>query len=81
MKEIVICKVVVSDFEVVLEMLEGIYDGYDYFFCVFYQWLKKLNCVIFIVLYGDKVIGLRVIYIVDDGRIFISQGLCIYFRF
>lgn len=81
MKEIVIRKAVASDFEAVLEMSEGIYDGHDYFPCVFHQWLKKPNRVIFIALYGDKAIGLRAIHIVDDGRTFISQGLRIHPRF
>lgn len=81
MKEITIRKAVASDFEAVVEMSEGIYSGHDYFPCVFHQWLDKPNRTIFVAQYGDKLIGLRAIHIVDEGRTFISQGLRIHPRF
>ena len=62
-------------------MSQGIYDGHDYFPCVFHHWLKNLNRAIFIALCGDKPIGLRAIYVVDDGKTFISQGLRIHPKF
>ena len=81
MKEIIIRKAIASDFQAVLEMSQGIYDGHDYFPCVFHDWLKNPNRTIFIALCGDKPIGLRAIHVVDDGKTFISQGLRIHPKF
>ena len=81
MKEISIRKAVATDFDAVLEMSEGIYSGHDYFPCVFHQWLAKPNRTIFVAQYGDKLVGLRAIHIVDEGKTFISQGLRIHPRF
>ena len=81
MKEITIRKAVASDFAAILEMSEGIYSGHDYFPCVFHQWLAKTNRTIFVAQYGDKLVGLRAVHIVDEGKTFISQGLRIHPRF
>lgn len=81
MKEITIRKAVSSDFAAVLEMSEGIYNGHDYFPCFFHQWLTKPNRTIFVAQYGEKLVGLRAIHIVDGGETFISQGLRIHPRF
>lgn len=81
MKEITIRKAVATDFEAILEMSEGIYSGHDYFPCVFCAWLGKPNRIIFVAQYGDKLIGLRAIHVVDGGKTFISQGLRIHPKF
>lgn len=81
MKEITIRKAVATDFAAVLEMSEGIYSGHDYFPCVFHKWLAKPNRTIFVAQYGEKLVGLRAIHIVDQGKTFISQGLRIHPRF
>lgn len=81
MKDITIRKAVACDFEAVLEMSEGIYSGHDYFPCVFHQWLDKSNRTIFVAQCGGKLIGLRAIHIVDEGKTFISQGLRIHPKF
>lgn len=81
MKGITIRKAVATDFAAILEMSEGIYSGHDYFPCVFHLWLAKPNRTIFVAQYGDKLVGLRAIHIVDEGKTFISQGLRIHPRF
>ena len=81
MKEITIRKAVAADLEAILEISEGIYNGHDYFPCVFLQWLTKPNRTIFVAQHGDQLIGLRAIHIVDEGKTFISQGLRIHPRF
>ncbi|KAJ7363409.1 Minichromosome maintenance domain-containing protein 2 [Desmophyllum pertusum] len=45
------------------------------------EWLAKPNRTIFVAQYGDKLVGLRAIHIVDEGKTFISQGLRIHPRF
>ncbi|CAH3032428.1 unnamed protein product [Porites lobata] len=45
------------------------------------EWLTKPNRTIFVAQYGDQLIGLRAIHIVDEGKTFISQGLRIHPRF
>lgn len=78
MKDIVVRRASRSDYDAIVEMSQGIYAGHDYFPCVFLQWLKKENRVVFVAELDKKVIGLRAIHIVDDGKTFISQGLRIH---
>ena len=81
MKEITIRKAVSADYEAILEMSEGIYNGHDYIPCVFHKWLTQPSREIFVAQLGEKLVGLRAIHIVDEGRTFISQGLRIHPRF
>lgn len=78
MKEITIRKAREDDFEAIVEMSKGIYDGHDYFLCVFHEWLQNSHRLIFVAECQEKVVGLRAINIVDDGKTFISQGLRIH---
>lgn len=78
MKDIVVRKASASDCDAVVEMSQGIYSGHDYFPCVFLQWLKKKNRVVFVAELDGKVVGLRAIHIVDNGKTFISQSLRIH---
>ena len=81
MKDVVVRVARASDYEAVVEMSQGIYEGHDYFPCVFLQWLKKQNRAIFVAELDSKLIGLRALHIVDDGKTFISQGLRIHPNF
>lgn len=78
MKDIVVRTAKASDYEAVVEMSQGIYEGHDYFPCVFLQWLIKQNRAVFVAELDGKLIGLRALHIVDDGKTFISQGLRIH---
>lgn len=78
MKEIVVRKAREDDFQAIIEMSEGIYQGHDYFLCVFHDWLQTLHRLIFVAEFDGKVVGLRAINIVDNGKTFISQGLRIH---
>jgi len=78
MKEIIVRKARPDDFEAIVEMSKGIYDGHDYFLCVFHEWLQSPHRLIFVAECLEKVVGLRAINIVDNGQTFISQGLRIH---
>ena len=63
-----------SDFDDVVKLSEGIYNGYDFIPVVFHQWLKRENVAI-MMLYADKrLIGLEAGHIVDDGKTLVRRG-------
>ncbi|EDO48972.1 predicted protein [Nematostella vectensis] len=59
-------------------MSQGIYSGHDYLPCIFIEWLNQPSRLIFVAEVGGKLVGLRAINIIDDGKTFISQGLRIH---
>lgn len=78
MREIIVRRAREDDFKAINEISKGIYSGHDYFLCVFHEWLQSSHRLIFVAEYQEKVVGLRAINIVDDGKTFISQGLRIH---
>ena len=63
-----------SDFEEIVNLSKGIYDGHDYLPIEFHKWMKMENMAIMLVLSGDKMVGLRAAYIVDEGKTYIRRA-------
>ena len=67
-----------SDFQAILEISEGLYDGRDYLPNVFFQWLNDANRYIIIAEMESKVIGLSVLHVVDAGKTIVHQAMRIH---
>ena len=67
-----------ADYEEILEMSEGIYDGYDYLPFVFHQWLKEPNRLVFVAQLEGKLVGLSSIHIISGGKTCVTQQLRIH---
>ena len=67
-----------ADYEEILEMSEGIYDGYDYLPFVFHQWLKEPNRLVFVAQLDGKLVGLCSTSIISGGTTCTSQALRIH---
>ena len=63
-----------SDFDDVVKLSEGIYNGYDFIPVVFHQWLKRENVAIMMLYADNKLIGLEAGHIVDDGKTLVRRG-------
>ena len=67
-----------ADYEEVLEMSEGMYDGYDYLPSVFHQWLKEPYRLVFVAELEEKLVGLRSVSIISGGTTCTAQALRIH---
>ena len=67
-----------ADYEEVLEMSEGIYNGYDYLPFVFHQWLKEPNRLVFVAELEEKLVGLYSTSIISGGTTCTSQAIRIH---
>ena len=63
-----------SDFDDVVKLSEGIYNGYDFIPVVFHQWLKRENVAIMMLYADNKLIGLEAGHIVDGGKTLVRRG-------
>ena len=63
-----------GDFDAVVELSEGIYDGHDYLPFKFHKWLQRDNLKVLLAYSGDKLVGLQACFVVDDGRTFIRRA-------
>ena len=63
-----------SDFDDVVKLSEGIYNGYDFIPVVFHQWLKRKNVAIMMLYADNKLIGLEAGHIVDGGKTLVRRG-------
>ena len=57
-----------SDYEAVVELSQGIYDGLDYLPIVFHKLLTEPNRVLFVAELEGKIIGTEFIFVVDEGE-------------
>ena len=57
-----------SDYEAVVELSQGIYDGLDYLPIVFHKLLTEPNRVLFVAELEEKIIGTEFIFVVDEGE-------------
>ncbi|XP_078345286.1 histidine N-acetyltransferase-like [Oculina patagonica] len=62
------------DFDAIVKLSEGQYNGYDYLPVVYHDWLKMDNLDIMLFYLGEKLVGLDACFIVDDGKTFIRRG-------
>ena len=56
-----------EDYQEVLQVSEGLYDGYDYLPFVFHQWLRDNNRVNVVARLGAKLVGFVSVVSLDDG--------------
>ncbi|XP_078345292.1 histidine N-acetyltransferase-like [Oculina patagonica] len=63
-----------GDFNEVVKLSEGIYNGHDYLPLTFHQWLKKDNSAVILAFSGKKLVGLQACFVVDDGRTLIRRA-------
>ena len=57
-----------SDFDEILKLPEGIYDGLDYLPFRYHTWMKMENVAVMLAYYGEKLVSLIACSIVDEGR-------------
>ncbi len=63
-----------GDFNEVVNLSEGIYNGHDYLPLTFHQWLKNDNSAVLLAFSGKKLVGLQACFVVDDGRTLIRRA-------
>ncbi|XP_020629119.1 histidine N-acetyltransferase-like isoform X1 [Orbicella faveolata] len=63
-----------GDFDAVVKLSDGIYDGQDYLPLTFHKWLQRDNLVVLLAYSGDKLVGLTACFVVDEGRTFIRRA-------
>ena len=57
-----------SDFDEILIMSEGVYDGQDYLPVRFHNWMQMDNVAVMLAHTSEKLVGLVQCSVVDDGR-------------
>ncbi|XP_078345284.1 histidine N-acetyltransferase-like [Oculina patagonica] len=62
------------DFDAVVKLSEGVYNGYDNLPLVYHNWLKMDNLDIMLTHLGEKLVGLGACYIVDDEKTFVLRA-------
>lgn len=64
-----------NDFDEILKLSEGIYNGGDYLPVRFHTWVQKMEDSAIMLSYsGERLVGLLVCSVVDDGRTFVSRA-------
>ena len=63
-----------GDFDAVVKLSEGIYDGYDYLPLKFHKWLQRDNLAVLLAYSGEKLVGLTACFVVDEERTFIRRA-------
>ena len=71
--ELICCLATSSDFDNVVKLSRGIFNGYDCIPVVFHEWLKKENMAIMLLFAGRSLIGLSASCIVDEGKTFVRR--------
>ena len=67
-----------EDFDEVIQVSEGIYDGLDYLPGKFHQWLQSPDQLVFVAELQGKVVGLRVATIMPDRQTFVARALRVH---
>ena len=57
-----------TDFDDIVKLSEGLYNGYDFLPVVYHKWLKKENVAMMLLYAGKRLIGLQAGCIVDEGK-------------
>ena len=63
-----------SDFDAILKLSEGIYEGHDYLPLTYHTWMKMENVVVMLAYSGEKLVGLIACSIVDEGTTAIRRA-------
>ncbi len=62
------------DFDAVVKLSKGHFNGYDYLPVVYHDWLEMDNLDIMLAHLGKKLVGLGACFIVDDAKTFVLTG-------
>lgn len=63
-----------NDFDDILTLSQGIYNGHDYVPVRFHTWMKMENSAVMLSYADKKPAGLLVCSVVDEGRSFVSRA-------
>ena len=63
-----------SDFDEVVNLSRGIYKGHDYLPLEFHRWMKTEDFAVMVAVVGEKLVGLRAGFIVDEGKTCIRRA-------
>ena len=63
-----------ADYQEIVKLSEGIYEGHDYLPLKFSDWLQRENLHIVLAYFGSQLVGLQAYFIVDEGRTFIRRA-------
>ena len=63
-----------DDYQEIVKLSEGIYEGHDYLPLKFNDWLQRENLHIVLAYSGSQVVGLQAYFIADEGRTFIRRA-------
>ncbi|KAL9958110.1 hypothetical protein ACROYT_G035081 [Oculina patagonica] len=63
-----------NDFDEILKLSEGIYEGHDYLPFRYHAWMKMDKMDVILAYFGEKLVGLAACSIVDDGRTVIRRA-------
>ena len=63
-----------SDFDEILKLSEGIYEGHDYLPLRFHTWMNMENLDVMLAFSGEKLVSLVACCIVDDGKTYVIRA-------
>ncbi|XP_078373886.1 histidine N-acetyltransferase-like [Oculina patagonica] len=63
-----------NDFDKILKVSEGLYNGHDYVPVRFHKWMKMQDLAVLLSYSGENPVGLLVCSVVDEGRTFVSRA-------
>ena len=63
-----------GDFDAVVKLSEGIYDGHGYLPLRFHKWLQRNNLDALLAYSSEKLVGLQACFVVDEGRTLIRRA-------
>ncbi|XP_056142921.1 histidine N-acetyltransferase-like [Lampris incognitus] len=69
------CKAEEGDFEQVMVMSAGVYDGLDFIAACYHSWLKEPGRLVFLAKEQNRVVALMSVLLVDGGETIMGQGL------
>lgn len=64
-----------DDFNEIVKLSEGIYEGHDYLPLKFHEWIQRENLYVILAYSGERLIGLQAYFVVDDGKTFIRRAI------
>ncbi|XP_078375098.1 histidine N-acetyltransferase-like [Oculina patagonica] len=63
-----------NDFDEILKVSEGLYNGHDYVPVRFHKWMKMQDLAVLLSYSGENPVGLLVCSVVDERRTFVSRA-------
>ena len=63
-----------TDYDKILKLSEGIYDGHDYLPRRYHTWMAMENMHVMLAFSGDKLVSLAACFIIDEGKTFVTRA-------